>query len=132
MAKPSLSLSLSLDNASILNRIKETYLIWISISPHIPKTSRFTIGSRIENKLLDLLENSYDAYYTQREKRVDKISQCILILDTLKFLISVAWEAKLVSNKHFEEISLKLNEIGKMFGGWKKNLESPVTKNRNH
>ncbi len=78
------------------------------------------------------METSYIAYYIEREKRVDRIAECILILDTLKFLISVAWEAKVISNGRFEEISLKLNEIGKMFGGWKKNLESPVTKNRNH
>jgi len=44
--------------------------------------------------------------------------------------VYVAWEAKLISNRHFEEISVKLNEVGKMLGGWKKNLEAPVIKNR--
>lgn len=130
MGKTTLSLSLS-EKSSILNKIKEAYLIWINISPHIPKTSRFTIGSRIENKLLDLLETSYIAYYIGREKRIEKITECILILDTLKFLIYTAWEAKYISNGHFEEISLKLNEVGKMLGGWKKNLEANVIKNRN-
>jgi hypothetical protein len=89
------------------------------------------MGTRIENKLLDLLETAYIAYYTEKEKRVEKISQCILILDTLKFLLLVAWEGKVISNKHFEEISTKLNEIGKMFGGWKKSLEIAAIKNRN-
>jgi hypothetical protein len=49
-------------------------------------------------------------------------------LDTLKFFLSVAWEGKIISNKHFEEISLKLVEIGKMLGGWQRNLE--LNKNR--
>ena len=44
--------------------------------------------------------------------------------NTLKFLLYVIWEAKLISHKHYAEISGKLNEVGKMFGGWKKGLEN--------
>ena len=98
--------------------------------PHIPKGARYTIGARIENKFLDLLEFAYIAYFTEKNKKLEKISECILILDTLKFIISVAWEGKLISNKQYEEIILKLGEIGKMFGGWKNSLNNPEKKNR--
>lgn len=106
-------------------------MIWISITPHIAKGSRYTIGSRIENKFLDLLQLSYIAYFTEKEKKSEKIVNCILVIDTLKFLVSVAWEGKLISNAHCEQVALKLEEIGKMFGGWKKNLENSEKKNRN-
>jgi hypothetical protein len=122
--------STSLNDASILNRIKEAYLAWIKIVPHIPKGARYTIGTRIENKFLDLLELSYTAYFTERERKAEKITECILVLDTLKFLISVAWEGKLISNNQNQNISLVLDEVGKMFGGWKKNLQPPHNKNR--
>ena len=105
-------------------------MIWINIVQHIPKGTRYTIGSRIENKFLDLLELSYIAYFTEKEKKMEKISDCILILDTLKFLISVTWEGKLISSKQYEDVSLKLEEIGRMFGGWKKSLDNPEKKNR--
>ncbi len=98
-------------------------MIWINIVQHIPKNSRHTIGARIENKFLDLLEFSYIAYFTEKEKKIERISQCILSLDVLKFLIYVAWEAKFLSHKHYADISEKLEEIGRMFGGWKKGLE---------
>jgi len=113
-----------------LNRIKEGYLIWLDIVPHIPKGARYTIGSRIENKFLDLLELSYLAYFTEKENKLQKISECIITLDTLKFLVSVSWEGKLISNKQCEEVALKLEEVGKMFGGWKKNMNNPEKKNR--
>ena len=119
-----------IDRASILQRIKEGYLLWLNIVPHIPKGARFTLGSRIENKFLDLLEQTYIAYFTEKEKKLEKISECIFTLDTLKFLISVAWEGKLISNRHFEEIGVKLDEVGKMFGGWKKSFDNPHKKNR--
>lgn len=105
-------------------------MIWMNIVPHIPKNSRYTIGSRIENKFLDLLESSYLAYFAEKEKEERKISECILVLDTVKFLISIAWEAKLISHSQFEEIAKKLDEVGKMFGGWKKSLGNPEKKNR--
>jgi len=97
--------------------------MWINIAQHIPKSSRHTIGYRIENKFLDLLELSYIAYFTEKEKKIEKITQCILLLDTIKFLIYITWEAKLISHKHYIEVSKKLEEIGKMFGGWKKGME---------
>ena len=90
--------------------------------PHIPKSSRYTIGVRIENKFLDLLEVSYKAYFTQKTEKSEKISECIFILDVIKYLVTVAWEGKLIANKHYEIIALKLGEIGKMLGGWQKSL----------
>jgi len=102
----------------------------MNIVPHIAKGARYTIGSRIENRFLDLIELAYIAYFTEREKKMEKISKCVLLTDTLKFLISVAWEGKLISNKQCEDIAKKLEEIGKMFGGWKKSLENPEKKNR--
>ena len=105
-------------------------MIWMNIVPHIPKGARYTIGARIENKLLDLLELSYIAYFSKKENKVEKIAECIFLLDTLKFIVSVAWDARLFSNKQYEEIALKLEEIGRMMWGWKNGLENPEKKNR--
>ena len=106
-------------------------MIWVGILPHIAKGARYTIGFRIENKFLDLLELSYITYFTEKERKEEKVSECILVLDTLKFLVSVAWEGKLITNSHCQDVALKLEEVGKMFGGWKKNLANPEKKNRN-
>lgn len=115
--------SLSLSRATILIRAKESYLIWLNIAPHIPKNARYTIGARIENKFLDLLDDTYLAYFARKENRQTKVDSCILTLDTLKFLTAIAWEAKLVSHKQYEEVSLKLNEVSKMLAGWQKYLQ---------
>ena len=105
-------------------------MVWMNLVPHIAKGARYTLGARIENKFLDLLELSYIAYFTGKEKKAEKITECILITDTLKFFLSVAWEGKLISNKQCEDMALKLEEIGKMLGGWRKSLENPEKKNR--
>lgn len=87
------------------------------------------MGSRIENKFLDLLELSYTAYFIQREDKSQKISECIFILDILKFLLTTAWEGKFVSHKQYEDLAIRMDEIGKMFWGWKKSVEVSPKKN---
>lgn len=118
------------NNVSILERIKGAYLMWLNIVPHMPKHNRYTIGERIENKFLDLLELTHTTYFSNREIKINNIPKCILLSDTLKFLVSVAWTSKLISHKQCEEIALKLDEIGKMLGGWLKSLNNPEKKNR--
>lgn len=92
----------------------------MNIVPHMPRSSRYAVGLRIENKFLDLLELAYTAYFIQKDQKPQKLSECILNLDILKFLFTLAWEAKFVTNKQYEELATKLDEIGKMFWGWKK------------
>ena len=104
-------------------------MLWLSIVPHMAKGARYTIGERIENKFLDLLELSYKTYFTGKDGKIEKISECILLTDSLKFLISVAWEGRIISNKDCEDMAMKLDEIGKIFGGWRKSLENPEKKN---
>lgn len=113
-----------------MNKIKEGYLSWLGIIQHMAKGKRYTIGTRIENKFLDLLELSYKAYCSGKNKKAEHVEQCVLTLDTLKFLIYIAWEGRLISNKHFAEIAEKMDEIGKMLGGWKRSLKNPKKKNR--
>lgn len=105
-------------------------MLWLNIINHIPKDRRYTIGARIENKFLDLLDIAYLTYFAEKNTKQEKISKCILILDTLKFIISITWEAKLISSSRYQEIAIKLEEIGKMLGGWKNSLDNPLKKNR--
>jgi hypothetical protein len=38
--------------------------------------------------------------------------------DTLKVLLLVLWETKSIDNKKYAALSLQMEEIGKMLGGW--------------
>ncbi len=96
----------------------------------MPKEARYAIGARIENAFLDLLGKTYASYFTEKEVKYERVTGCVILLDSLKFLLSIAWEAKLPSHKQYEEIAFKLNDVGKMLGGWRKNIELSQNKNR--
>jgi hypothetical protein len=121
----------SLDSASIVVRAKEIFQLWcVSIVPHMPRTARYTVGTRIEYHFLSLLENIYQAYYTQPDKKLEKIIKCIHETDLLKFLIQIAWENKLIKDTHYIEISTKILEVGKILGGWKNNTQAKLLKQK--
>ena len=119
--------SLSLVNASVILRTKEAFSIWCQrIVPHMPRIARYTTGARIENHFLDLIELIYKAYYTPLESKSGKIVECISKNDIIKYLLQIAFENKFIKEKEYLELSEKLQEVGKILGGWKKGIEEKL------
>jgi len=96
----------------------------------MPRVSRYTTGARIEKHFLDLLELVYKSYYANLENKNILITTTISKIDILKYLIQIAWENKFIKDKPYMEISAKLQEIGKMLGGWKNNVDSKLTRTK--
>jgi hypothetical protein len=94
------------------------------------KLHRATIGNRIGNMFLEIIELSYHAYYASINEKLSLIVQTMKKLDTMKLLITIAWEGNLIQNIHFTELSNELQEIGKMLGGWKKGIENKLNETK--
>ena len=90
----------------------------------MPRIHRSTIGARIGNAFLDIIETAYHAYYASGNAKIEKITTAMVRLDSMKFLLAIAWENKLIANAPYAELSAKLEEIGKMLGGWKRGIET--------
>ena len=89
----------------------------------MPRTSRYTLGARIENNFLDLLELIYQAYYVEANKKSEKIILCISKNDLIKYFLQIAWENKLIKDHLYTEVIIKIEEIGRILGGWKNSVE---------
>jgi len=92
----------------------------------MPRVGRYTTGARIENHFLDLLELIYKAYYANIENKSIIIIESINKNDIIKYLTQIAFENKLIKEKQYLELSQKLNEVGKILGGWKKGIEFKI------
>ncbi len=93
--------------------------------PRFSKTFRFNLGSKIDVLFIEIIENTFIARYKNREQKLLYINKASDKLDVLKFLLQVAWEIKFLDNKKYIALSEKLNEIGKMLGGWQKQTQTP-------
>ncbi len=88
------------------------------------RVGRYTTGTRIENHFLDLLELIYQAYYANVENKNSIIIQAISKTDMIKYLLQIAFENNLLKEKPYLALSSKLEEVGRILGGWKKGIET--------
>lgn len=77
-----------------------------------------------------MLELSFACVYLPPEPKIILLGKSIAKLDTLKFFTQLAWESKLIPSEKYIDLSTKLEEIGKMLGGWRKGLQSPIKETR--
>jgi hypothetical protein len=58
------------------------------------------------------------ASFLSKEEKQPYIKVAIRKIDTLRVLLMVLWETKSIDNKKYTILSIKIEEIGKMLGGW--------------
>ncbi len=102
----------------LLSKLKSAYIVWFGYYQTIPKTHRYTLGSRIDGLLVDTIESISIASFTAKPDKLPHVRFAIRKLDTAKILLLVLWETHSLDNKKYLAISVLLEEIGKMLGGW--------------
>lgn len=101
-------------------------MFWLAIHRNFPKIERFGIGNKIEQNFLSILELTFQSAYLPLEQKIKLLTKTISKMDFLKFFIQLSWESKLIPTEKYSELALKLEEIGRILGGWKKGLETKL------
>jgi len=107
-----------------LQKTKALYKLWLLTVPHISKSSRYTLGAKIDRLIIDIIEQSQIALYLPKDKKSEHISFAITKNDLLKTFLMIAWENNIISAGQYEHISNSVLEIGRMLGGWQKGLQN--------
>ena len=91
------------------------------------------MGLKIDTMFIEIIEAVSIATFLSREEKHPWVRLAIRKSDTLKILLMVLWEAKSIDDKKYIVLSQKIEEIGKMLGGWNGQLlkqNSPAVKTR--
>jgi len=108
----------------ILQHLARAYKLWQDSLQHFPQKSRFTLGAKIDECFIETLEYIFLASITSREKKFPYLERAGAKFDLLKFFLQLAWEIKALDNNKYSLLMEPLNSIGKMLGGWQKNILS--------
>ncbi len=100
------------------------YQIWHKYLIAFPRLDRYTLGEKIDKLFCDLIELLLGATHTSKELKMEIIVKACVRLDALKYFLKIAWELKALDNKKYLAISNALNEVGRMLGGWKKQMQN--------
>jgi len=109
--------------------MKDCYGVWQNHLGHFPKSHRFTLGSKIDSIFLDSIESCFLASYSVGNTKLNLVEATISKIDLLKLLLQLSWENKALDNNKYIHLSELVGEVGKMLGGWKRQLvnKTPAT-----
>lgn len=83
---------------------------------------KHTLGQTIQSINLQLLEIVISCSTGNPLKRKEQLLQASAKLDLIKLLIRLAYDTKAIDQKSYILLQEKLQEIGKMIGGWLRSL----------
>jgi hypothetical protein len=106
----------------VLQKLKEVYLLWFIYYQNIPKTHRYTLGTKVDSLFVETIEGTSVASFLSKKEKLPWIQFSIRKLDTLKVLLMILWETKTIDNKKYIALSVKVDEVGRMLGGWRGQL----------
>ncbi|OPZ99503.1 MAG: hypothetical protein BWY70_00952 [Bacteroidetes bacterium ADurb.Bin408] len=83
-----------------------------------PKSTRFTIGTRLINIVLDVTEKLIEAIYTKNRTHI--LVQVNIYIEKLRIFNRLCLRRQYYTLKQYEYISTELQTFGSMLGGWLK------------
>ncbi len=107
----------------------KTYDLLVWLEPALakfPKEQRFRLAARIEESVMRFYDHILHAARAQNRRFL--LQEADLELERLRMLIRAAKDTKTMSFEQYQAASEKVNEIGKILGGWlnKQNEATPA------
>ena len=106
------------ESDNILTKLHDLLLYLVPQLNRFPRDQKFVLGDRIETKVLEVQEHCLRVYYS-RDKR-GQLLEANLTLEVTRHLIRLAHGLRLVSNHTYGVLAEKVDEVGRMIGGWLK------------
>lgn len=112
------------DELAVLARW-QVFLTWLlPATGKFPRSVRFTLANRIDDLALDVAEDLVEARYEPRA-RAASLKRANLRLDKLRVLLRLAHDLQHLPHGAYEYASRRLDEAGRMLGGWARSLRGP-------
>lgn len=106
------------DNVPLIHKIYEIYKLFHEHLSRFPKQERYSLGTKTENTILEILEYILSASFKPKYSKNDLLEKASDKIDLLKILIRLAHETKSLTEHSYILLEQKIIEIGKMIGGW--------------
>lgn len=113
----------------LFQMVYKLYVAWHVRCEEMPKKDKFTIGQKTENLLLEILTLVVTAYHTKDSWHKNEIlSKVNISLECVKITIRLAKDVKAIEQRWYVDYEGRLQEIGKMLGGWMRQTQNSPTK----
>lgn len=107
-----------MEDSKIVQKIFDLADYAYPVLKQFPNSEKFTMAADIKRCMDRMLEHAIEAnknYY--KKTAVNKLDVDVA---KLKFYFRLAHQLEFIPGKKYEQLSIRMVEIGKMVGGWKK------------
>jgi hypothetical protein len=109
------------DELPIFVQWLETLSWVVQTAEKFPKRVRGTLTDRLINLMFDVVEDFVEARYSKN--KVFMLKRANLRLEKIRILLRIANEQKILSHQSYKHGIYRVNEVGKMLGGWLRQQE---------
>lgn len=98
-------------------------LVWlIPLLDQFPRTRRYSLGEKLENTLLEVLERLVEAAYARTNQKTIALTTANIRLEVVRHLWRVCYELQIISMKRYKHGAELINNLGRQIGGWLRSL----------
>jgi len=94
----------------------------IPIISRFPKDKKFLLGDRMQQLILNVMELLIEAYYVPPPRKKECLQRVNIHLEQLRIYLRLCYEFGYYHSNRYKELVEKLNEPGRMVGGWLKSI----------
>lgn len=107
----------------VINRTQELYEALSKITEKLPALKQRTIGKRLENGILQLLELLIMAKHAPSAHKGAYLIKASAQAEIIQFQLRILLTQKLANETTLHQMQAKVVEIGRMLGGWRKSVQ---------
>ena len=108
-----------------MQKVYDFYKKYYQFLDHFPKKAKFVLAVKIEQNILDLLQDLSNAKWAKEETKISLLKSASKNIDLLKILFRLCWELKIINQDKYISFEKDILEMGRMTGGWIKKPNAP-------
>ncbi len=105
-------------DVSLVQKMYDLYKSFCAFRSSVPKQDKFTIWQRCEDIILNILECLFVATDTTKLEKLAALKHASSKLNVLRILLRLCKDTKALDGKKYIHLEQKVDEIGRMLGGW--------------
>ncbi len=113
-----------MESLSIINRTYEVYKGIVEINHGLTKRWLYSLGLSLENSVLECMENLIMAKNAPKPVKAGYLIRANSKLEVTRLKLRLFIELKLAKETQIFQLQAKLEEVGRMLGGWLKSLHN--------
>ena len=107
---------------SIIVKTHDLLKEMIGVVKRFPRDQKFLLGDRLQTTVTDVLELLIEAYYLPGAQKRHKLERVNMQLEKLRHYLRLSYELGFYNSIRLGQLQERVQEIGRMNGGWLKSL----------